>query len=206
MAVKNRGNNRVFLNVPYDSNYEPVLLAMTAALLSLGQMPELAFDDQRGGEDRLTCIVKLIKSCSFSFHDLSADQCDPPRFNMPFELGMACAVNILDSKARHPFCIFHKTKFRLGRTLTDMNGMDPFIYDERKPESVIRAILGFMKTPNRKAPLKVADVFAVYGQMKDSLALIKKENMADDCSIFDKQIYKSLVASGLIIVHNKGWI
>jgi hypothetical protein len=206
MPRKFRENNKVFLNVPYDTDYEPILVAMVAALLSLGNTPELAFDDQRGGEDRLTCIVKLIQSCRFSFHDLSADKSEPPRFNMPFELGIACAVHVISSKGGngHPFYIFHNEKYRLQKTLTDINGMDPFIH-EGKPENVIRKILGIMQYMEKASQLTVSEVYDVYQQMTDTLAVIKKDNMAENCSVFDKQIFKSLVASGLVIVHDKGW-
>jgi hypothetical protein len=48
------------------------------------------------GANRLDNILALIQSCRSSFHDLSRVELNPgrlaaPRFNMPFELGLAVA-------------------------------------------------------------------------------------------------------------------
>jgi len=56
-----------------------------------------------GGARRLDRIFDLIKSCRYSFHDLSRVELDvrglaSPRFNLPFELGLAVACD----KQRRP--------------------------------------------------------------------------------------------------------
>jgi hypothetical protein len=50
-----------------------------------------------GGARRLDRILRLIRSCRYSFHDLSRVELDrnpppTPRFNMPFELGLAIGL------------------------------------------------------------------------------------------------------------------
>jgi hypothetical protein len=82
---------KVFLIVPYDSSYERTLVALTAALVVLGRVPQLTFQITDGGQGRLRRIFDLLKSCRFSIHDLSAVD-KPVRFNIPFELGLACAL------------------------------------------------------------------------------------------------------------------
>lgn len=82
---------QVFLNVPYSPSYERTLLALTAALVAIGRVPRLTFQLPDGGQGRLQRIFALLRSCRVSLHDLSAVGL-PVRFNMPFELGLACAL------------------------------------------------------------------------------------------------------------------
>src|SRR2546428_5356689 len=79
-----------FLNVPYDDEYEHLYVALVAGLVAFGLNPRATLE-LPGPERRLSRILRLLKSCRYSFHDLSRVQLShgAPRFNMPFELGVA---------------------------------------------------------------------------------------------------------------------
>src|SRR5262245_52056237 len=83
----------VFLNVPFDTEYAPLFLALIAGLTALGRTPHCVLEVASGGRNRLERIFSLMESCDASIHDLSritlSGPQDVPRFNMPFELGMA---------------------------------------------------------------------------------------------------------------------
>src|SRR5579863_1030465 len=84
--------NTAFINVPYDENYQDLYLALIAGLTAFGLDPRATLEIP-GGARRLDRIFDLMKSCQYSFHDLSRVELDPtlpktPRFNMPFELGL----------------------------------------------------------------------------------------------------------------------
>jgi hypothetical protein len=87
----------VFINVPFDAEYENTFLALLASLVSLGLNPRCVLEVPPT-IDRLRRLYSLIRSCPFSLHDLSRVQVGRtgpfrvPRFNMPFELGLAAAV------------------------------------------------------------------------------------------------------------------
>lgn len=49
-----------------------------------------------------------------------------PRFNMPFELGLAVALS--KKRSRHQFAIFECVPYRLQQSLSDLNGYDPVIH------------------------------------------------------------------------------
>src|SRR3979409_951354 len=87
---------KVFLNVPYDPQYGPLFIGMVAALVGLGFIPHCGRESQSGGPDRLRGIFRLLSSCGASIHDLSRMEVSGtlkvPRFNMPFELGIAYAL------------------------------------------------------------------------------------------------------------------
>jgi hypothetical protein len=95
---RDRNSKAVFLNIPYDPNFESLCLAYICGLACFGLVPRATLEIP--GNRRLDRIITLIQECSFSIHDLSRVQLDPykprtPRFNMPFELGLAVAVEKL---------------------------------------------------------------------------------------------------------------
>src|SRR5258708_34116075 len=82
----------VFINVPYDDDYQDLYLALIAGLTSFGLDPRATLEVP-GGTRRLDRIFELMTSCQYSFHDLSRVQLDRkrprgPRFNLPFALGL----------------------------------------------------------------------------------------------------------------------
>jgi len=85
----------VFLNCPFDSKYENLYLALIAGAAALGLKPRCVLEIPTTAA-RLTRLVDLISQCDYSIHDLSRVQLSGPaprcpRFNMPFELGLAVA-------------------------------------------------------------------------------------------------------------------
>jgi hypothetical protein len=87
-----------FLNIPFDSKFERLYLAYIAGLAACGLVPRAALEVPSGGSmhDRIDRIFAIVKDCAYSLHDLSRVQIDrtsprTPRFNMPFELGLAVA-------------------------------------------------------------------------------------------------------------------
>jgi hypothetical protein len=89
----------VFLNIPYDDRFRRLYLAYLAGLIHLGLKPRATIEIP-GGRNRLDKILELIRSCRYSIHDLSRVQLErtlpiTPRFNMPFELGLAVASSKL---------------------------------------------------------------------------------------------------------------
>jgi len=120
-------SDRVFLNVPYDRAFQPLYLAYIVGLTQLGLVP-VATLSIPGGQARLDRIFDLIQSCRFSVHDLSRVQIrrtmpHTPRFNMPFELGLAVAWTKLHPE-RHTFIAMESLRGRAGKSLSDMAQTD----------------------------------------------------------------------------------
>ena len=77
-------------------------------------------------------IFKLIQACRYSVHDLSRVELDKkrpatPRFNMPFELGLCVAWERVGKK-RHTWFVYERKERRLAKSLSDLNGTDPYIH------------------------------------------------------------------------------
>jgi hypothetical protein len=122
---------RVFLNIPYDDHFEPLYLAYITALSAMGFLPQATLGI--GGNRRLDRIASLIESCPYSIHDLSRVQLDrhaprTPRFNMPLELGLAVAWS--RANPRHKWFVFESMRRRLAKSMSDLDGTDPYIHDD----------------------------------------------------------------------------
>ena len=82
----------VFINCPFDAEFEPILQSILFCIVYLGFAPRLASERNDSGENRLEKIRGLIESSKYSIHDLSRCQAKRKgehfRLNMPFELGI----------------------------------------------------------------------------------------------------------------------
>src|ERR1700733_12620184 len=131
-----------FLNIPYDPGYENHFLAYIAGVAAFGLDPRATLE-LTGSERGLDRIFKLISGCRYSFHDLSFVELDPtppvtPRFNMPFELGLVVGWQNT-APSGHDWFVFESARHRLQKSLSDLNGTDPFIYGS-SADGVLREI------------------------------------------------------------------
>jgi hypothetical protein len=123
----------VFLNIPYDDRFQRLYIAYISGLTHLGLRPRATIEIP-GGRDRLGKILDLIRSCRYSIHDLSRVELDrnppfvTPRFNMPFELGLAVASAKIDSLADNWF-VFETKQRRVSKSLSDIGGTDVNVHD-----------------------------------------------------------------------------
>jgi hypothetical protein len=142
----------VFLDVPFDARYEPLFVDLVAAVTALGRIPRCVLEIQPS-KDRLKRILSLMSTCRVSIHDLSRVQRSRPgllpRFNMPFELGLAVAFSHLDLK--HEFFIFEEKRFRLLTTLSDLSGYDAEIHGGTA-EGILGAVMNCLGRRGRPLP------------------------------------------------------
>lgn len=131
-----------FINIPYDPAYEERFLAYIAGVAAFGLDPRATLE-LTGGERTLDRILKLMVACKYSFHDLSLVKLDrklpaTPRFNMPFELGLVIGWQSAIPSG-HEWFIFESSRHRLQKSLSDLNGTDPFIYGS-SADGILREI------------------------------------------------------------------
>ena len=81
----------VFINCPFDADYESLFHAIVFAVIHCGYTVRCALEAEDTGATRIDRIYRLIEECCFGIHDISRIERDAvnnlPRFNMPFELG-----------------------------------------------------------------------------------------------------------------------
>jgi hypothetical protein len=164
-----------FLNIPYDHRYESLYLAFIAGLCAFGLRPRATIEIL-GAKRRLERIIELIRGCQYSFHDLSRVQLDrnppaTPRFNMPFELGLAVDWS-LGAGTGHELFVFESTPHRLSKSLSDLNGTDPYIHEDTV-HGVLRGLMNALTRTTHRPEL--ADLDAIYRDLRKSAHKILTE-------------------------------
>ena len=165
----------VFLNVPFDSRYSGLFTALIGGLTALGYEPHCVLEVPSGGQNRLDRIYTLIESCGASIHDLSRVSLSGPfrvpRFNMPFELGIAYA---LTRKQPHQFFVFEAKDYRLQASLSDLNGHDPHIH-EGTQDGILRCLLDCFAfgTPTGALPFVVLQ--SLTRKLNRSVQILQRE-------------------------------
>ena len=121
----------VFVNCPFDEPFKPLLDAILFAIHDCGFAARTALEESGSGETRLDKLVRVIGECRFSIHDISRTeitQSSPlPRFNMPFECGLALGAIRYRRPLRSGSRDFHlmaADDFQDKRTLSDLAGQD----------------------------------------------------------------------------------
>ena len=129
-AVATPFDECVFINCPFDDEYQPMLHALLFTVVQCGFRPRIATERSDSGEVRIKKITDLIRECRYSIHDISRIEPqkagDLPRFNMPFELGIDIGCRELGEELfRTKRClVLESEKFRYQRVLSDISGND----------------------------------------------------------------------------------
>ena len=121
----------VFLNIPYDDEFQKLYLAYIVGIYQLRRVPYIA-SGIPGGDRRLDRVLGLIQSCRYSIHDLSRVEVSAappatPRFNMPLELGLTITWAKLHPK-RHTWFLWEAALGRIKKSTSDLDGTDPYIH------------------------------------------------------------------------------
>jgi hypothetical protein len=150
-----RHNRLVFINCPFDSDYSPLLEALTFAISACGYEPRCALEMVDSGRNRLTKIVDLIDLCDFSVHDISQTNLNAhglPRFNMPFELGLALGRKFATKReAAARLLVLDREAHRYLEFISDLRGCDPVAHG-RDPLVVVGLIRDWLSSYH-KVPL-----------------------------------------------------
>lgn len=133
----------VFINVPFDSNYEPLFEALVFAITASGYRVRCALEADDSGDVRLDKLDALIRSSARSIHDLSRIELgenELPRFNMPFELGLAIGAKRFGARRKDDSIkIMVAERYRLPAYLSDLGGNDPSAHGN-DPHLIIRVV------------------------------------------------------------------
>jgi hypothetical protein len=162
----------VFINIRFDQQGERLYLALIAGIVGVGLNPRCVVEVPRSS-DRLRRIFNLIRSCAYSIHDLSCVQLSGvgnyrvPRFNMPFELGLAVALREAQEamqrrlRQKHEWAVFECVRYRLTHSLSDLNGYDQYTH-RGAPDGILEAVADLfhnLPSPPKRDP---ADLLKVY--------------------------------------------
>ena len=148
-----RDRLNVFVNVPFDAGYAPLFDALVFTIMACGYHVRCALEEDDSGDIRLDKLIRLIRESPRSIHDLSRIELgdnELPRFNMPFELGLALGAKRFGGRARGKdrIKIMVAEPYRLPAYLSDLGGNDPDAH-RADPPQIIRIVRNFRhRAPN----------------------------------------------------------
>ena len=186
-----RSRKSVFLNIPYDDKFRRLYLAYIVGLINLGLDPHATIEIP-GGKNRLDKILSLVGSCRYSIHDLSRVELDrnppfaTPRFNMPFELGLAVASAKL-AAAPHDWFVFETQHRRVSKSLSDLSGTDANVH-HGTVEGVMRELCNAFVRQSQNERASVAEMLSSYRAVSRLAGEIQRRTRAR--SLFEASVFR----------------
>jgi hypothetical protein len=141
----------VFINCPFDKEFEPTFDAIVLAVACCGFIPRSALESGDVAVSRMERIVRAIFTSQYSIHDLSRCRGEGDeqlaRFNMPLELGIAMACRFQSGRRapRHDWLLLVPEGHLYGKFISDLAGFDPMQHDG-SPETVIPKVMLWLAT------------------------------------------------------------
>ena len=180
----------VFLNVPYDKPFQNLCLAYISGISALGLVPRATLELPSGAR-RLDRILKLIRGCQYSVHDLSRVELDrkrpaTPRFNMPFELGLSVAWARISAE-KHTWFVCESRVRRLSKSLSDLDGTDAHIHSATV-KGVFRELCNAFVAEDRHPTIQ--QMGKIYRDVSDNLPVILKQ--AGTKTIYTARTFKDI--------------
>lgn len=151
-------DDHVFLNVPFDPGYKPLLEAIVFAVRGLGFVARCALEVDDASQNRLDKVMRLIEECRYGVHDISAvalgADTNLPRFNMPLELGLYLGCKRYGGAAQHEKAclVLDSEPHRYRASLSDIAGQDIHVHGGN-PEGAIVAVRNWLVTVSRRPGL-----------------------------------------------------
>lgn len=106
---------------------------------------------------------------------------------MPFELGLAVA-KAAGPRNQHDWFLFESTPHRLNKSLSDLDGTDPYIHGN-KAEGVLRALMNALV--RHRNPPTFLELNSIYRQVLT--AVIKLKKRLGGAPLFEARAFRDLV-------------
>lgn len=141
----------VFINCPFDEEYEPLFQAIVFTVHNAGYIARCALEIADASRNRLEKIMTIINECKYGIHDISRTEFDKmnklPRFNMSLELSIFLGCIRYGGKShREKRClIFDKEKFRYQKFISDIAGQDIKAHNNSQ-ETLIKKLRSWLRT------------------------------------------------------------
>ena len=138
-------NKNVFINCPFDSEYDSLLQPILFTIVYFGFTPQIASRTTDSGEQRISKILSLILKSKYSIHDLSrirsAKRGELYRLNIPFELGIdyGCRCTAKGQLTGKKFLVLSEKPHDYKEALSDLAGIDASSH-MNKPDKVVLAL------------------------------------------------------------------
>lgn len=142
-------DKKIFINCPFDDQYQEMFDAMLFTVFECGFLPVSAKDIKDSSLNRLEKIFDMIGECQYSINDISRTESNNenlPRFNMPLELGIFLGAKRYGRKHKNKRAlIVDSEKFRYPKFISDISGQDIDAHEDN-PMVLIKIIRNWIKS------------------------------------------------------------
>ena len=175
----------VFINCPFDSQYQPLFEAIVFCVSACGFVPRCTLELTDAGEVRIENIYRLIGQCHHGIHDISRTEVQDqpyqlPRFNMPLELGIFLGAKRFGKhSAQKRVLILDRERYRYRRFISDIGGQDIQAH-RRSPAKAIRHVRDWLQSaPGKTAIPGGRKIWEDYGRFRRELPAIAEDAQLD---------------------------
>jgi intergrase/recombinase len=196
-------DRNVFINCPFDEEYEKIFNAILFTVHKCGFILRCSKEYEDSSSVRIQNIIKLIRESKYSIHDLSRVTLDEtaklPRFNMPLELGICIGAIEYGTKKQkqNKYLIIESEKFRFKQFISDLSGQD-IREHKNSVEGVIKIIRNWLSSKTTEKIPSASIILKEYESFQTDLPLMCIENQWIPNELtFDE--YSNLVTSWLTL-------
>jgi hypothetical protein len=150
-------HSSVFINCPFDREYEPLMNAIVFAVVCCGFTPRVAMESGDVAVPRIERICTGLHGSRYSIHDLSRCRGEGDhnlaRFNMPLELGMAMGRRFAFQEGvgpAHDWLILAPDDHAYVQFVSDLAGFDPGKH-RGSQETIVPVVMSWLWTRNDDA-------------------------------------------------------
>lgn len=194
MNVPANYSRTIFVNCPFDDEYQVLFEAIIFGILSCGFIPRCAKESMNSDEIRIHKIISIIKESKYGIHDLSRVEFSKdsplPRFNMPLELGIfiGCQKYGGSNHKQKRYLVFDKEQYRYKRFISDISGQDIYGHNN-DPKEIITNIREWLAHVSNKRIAGPSFHIESYELFKMELPTMCKKYKWD----YDKLTYKEYI-------------
>lgn len=142
--------DHVYINCPFDGEYQPLFEALVFAVHDCGFVARCAREIEDGSQVRIDKIERLIAACRLGVHDISRTELDTrwglPRFNMSLELGLFLGAKRFGTgdQRRKACLILDRDQDRYQKFCSNIAGQDIKSHNGA-PRDVVRLIRDWLR-------------------------------------------------------------
>lgn len=168
----------VFINCPYDQEYEPLFDALVFTIICCGFIPRSATESGLVAESRMNRIFHALKNSGYSIHDLSRCRGEGEnvfaRFNMPLELGIAMSRRNFEPSQGHDWLVLVPENASYTHFISDLAGYDLKKYDG-EVASIIQKVLSWLVTKPEAIQWKPKQIIEKLSDFRKAKAELKAD-------------------------------
>lgn len=149
--VRAAPHRSVFINCPFDQEYETLFDAIVFAITACGFTPRCALESGSVSTPRMEQIFRALNSSKYSIHDLTRCRGEGDenlaRFNMPLEFGIAFGKwhDSRDSRMPHDWLVLLPADHYYKRCVSDLGGNDPRTHMSTV-QSIVPPVMSWLAT------------------------------------------------------------